>query len=98
MKILCKTVSLILLILNTLRLGALGVAEWQFSGASRLPAPDEVAGIPAAWISSQVLPVATILNPSSRKLLATSTTSALSLRLTEMSTVPSSGSLFCVAS
>ena len=48
MKILCKTVSLILLILNTLRLGALGVAEWQFSGASRLPAPDEVAGIPAA--------------------------------------------------
>ena len=48
MKILCKTVSLILLILNTLRLGALGVAEWQFSGASRLPALDEVAGIPAA--------------------------------------------------
>lgn len=48
MKILCKTVSLILLILNTLRLGALGVAEWQFLGASRLPAPDEVAGIPAA--------------------------------------------------
>ena len=48
MNILCTTVSLILLILNTLRLGALGVAEWQFSGASRLPAPDEVAGIPAA--------------------------------------------------
>ena len=46
MKSLCKTVFLVL-VLNSLQLGALGVAEWRFTGADRLPVPDEVAGVPA---------------------------------------------------
>ncbi len=44
------------------------------------------------------LPVARILKPASANNLATSTTSGLSLRFTEINTVPFKGSFVCVAS
>ena len=50
------------------------------------------AGIPASFNSLHVLFVARILNPSLSNALATSTTSSLSLRFTEIKTVPSNGS------
>ena len=52
-----------------------------------------VAGTPEAFNKSQVPPVAKILNPSPESFLATLITSALSLRFTEIKTVPSNGSL-----
>ena len=50
------------------------------------------ASIPASLISLYVFSVARILNPSSANAFATSTTSSLSLRFTEISTVPPNGS------
>ena len=49
--------------------------------------------MPFSRSRAQVPAVAIMLKPASAKPLATSTTSALSLRLTEISTVPSMGSL-----
>ncbi len=57
-----------------------------------------LASIPFFTSSSWVVPVARMLNPHSAKILAVSTTSGLSLPLTENSTVPDVGSLVWVAS